>query len=325
MLPKQAHSLRMLLVWLALLAMLLVACGDEGDGNEDSGGDDGGSADTTVQDTPLPDPDVPGAEETEEVDPLVDPDDPFFGAGDVSGNPVNPVVLTYDELTLETYNVFTHNEQLQVMFVVRNDGEESIQNIKALLTLVDENNLRIVDYEMFSPFRNIAPGQTILMTHEYLLPPDYHDLAARIIAQPGQFQNFQPYPGDNVRAELNLANQEIRGAAVNLSGEQLVQPVAIFGLFDANGEIIGAEPAMISGLNENGFWLPEVAIEVTASIRPLTLNRVNEETEARLFVVGYIPGPLQPASADELSPEDAELEGFELNITEVPFTPDFDE
>ncbi len=250
---------------LMLLAMLLTACG--GDDKKD---DDGDSNNNNVsQQTPVG---------TEVV----------LGDAEISGFPMTRLVRAAEDLTLVSYTVVEKDGYLYPMYLVRNDTGEMIENVSAIITFLDAENLRITDASIVSSYVNIPPDNLVPVMAIYPVPVDYDGLAT-LIVRSGEltFDGYEPYFDATVNAELLPDTGEVRGTALNTSGVALVQPVATFVLSDAEGNLISLVQVVPTGLDEHGYWQPDTALEFTGTIQAYAGDSLANVAKTELIVAGY--------------------------------------
>lgn len=257
---------------LLILALILAGCGG-GDDDDNNDGDSGDNNNTTSQQTPV-------AEGTEIS--MLPPD------SEVSGFPQPRIIRASQNLTLLSHAVVQTENALHPMFLVRNDTGEMIEDVAALIMLLDENDLRLTDYRLPSGFINIPPDQIVPLVGNYPIPLDYDGLATRIIRS-GKvpFDGYISYFDATVTAELQPDTALVQGTAVNNSGKALVQPVASFVLTDADGNLISVVAASIDGLDAEGKWQPGATLNLTGIVTAYAGDSLANVTQTQLIVVGY--------------------------------------
>jgi hypothetical protein len=252
---------------LLILALILAGCG----GGDDDDGDSEGNENNSSQETPT-------AVGTEVV---------LASDIEISGFPQPRVVRAAQDLTLLSYTVVQTENVLYLMYLVRNDSAETIENVAALVTLLDENDLRVTDRRLTSSYVNIVPGQMVPVLGELPIPVDYDGLATLIIRSgKTTFDGYQPYFDATVTAELLSDTATVQGTAVNNSDKALVQPVATFVLTDAGGNLISVVPALIEGLDEQAMWQPGATLNLTGTVTAYTGN-LADVAQTQVIVAGY--------------------------------------
>jgi hypothetical protein len=269
---QRRFHLAHLAIWGLILILALAAC---------NGGDDGGDGDSNApRETATPDADA-----TEPAVPL--------GDEDISGFPMERVIRALDGLTLVSSSTALQEWMLYVMFVVRNDGPETVQRVKALLSFLDSGNLRLRDENLPSSAVNIAPGQTIALLGSYLVPEDYDGLAARVVVEPGILESYKSYTDFAVTAQFSPETGTVTGTAENSGSIPLVQPVGHFVLWDSAGNVIAVVPAQIEGLDNNGMWQPGVTLTLSGQVFAYAGDDPSRVAQTELLMSGYelIPQP----------------------------------
>jgi hypothetical protein len=256
---------------LLILTLFLASCGGNGDDNDD--GDSGDNSNTTNQQTPV-------AEGTEIS--VLPPD------SEISGFPQPRIIRASQNLTLLSYTVVQTENALYPMFLVRNDTGEMIEDVAALVVLLDEDDLRLTDYRLTSGFINIPPDQIVPLVGNYPIPIDYDGLATRIIRS-GKvpFDGYISYFGAAVTAELQPDTALVQGTALNNSDKALVQPVAAFVLTDADGNLISVVAALVDGLDAEGKWQPGATLNLTGTVTAYSGDSLANVAQTQLIVVGY--------------------------------------
>lgn len=251
---------------LVLLAMLLTACGG-GDDKDDNGGDNDGSQQT------------PAANGTEVA---------FLGEAEISGFPMTRIIRAVQDLTLVSYTVVEKDGFLYPMYLVRNDTGETIENVSAIITFLDDENLRLTDASVVSSYVNIPPDKLVPIMGIYSVPVDYDGLAT-LIVRSGEltFDGYAPYFDAAVTTEPLSDTGEVRGTATNNSGIALVQPVATFVLSDAEGNLISLVQVSPTGLDEHGYWQPGAALELSGTVQVFAGDSLANVAQIDLIVAGY--------------------------------------
>jgi hypothetical protein len=258
------------------LVLVLALTGCDGDDNGN------GDADRSASNTPVADGTAA---------PSGDQFDFAQDTGDSSGFPMPRTIRATGGLTLLGSNAVTKNESVFVMFLVRNDGPETLQNVRALISLLDKDNLRLIDYNLASGYVNIPPGQTAPMSASYPIPPDYDGMAALILADPGVAPGYSGHYEATVTAELLPDSAEVRGTALNTGSAVLIQPLAHFVLLDSANDLVAVVPANISGLDESAAWQPGATLTLTGRILAYAGDSLSQVAQTQVIVAGY---ELQP-------------------------------
>lgn len=257
------------LLLIALLLMLVACNGD----NESPDGD-------TTQPPPQPSPTIT----TEYIPP--DSNEPGL---DTAGIPSPRGVIIKDGLTLLAANDFVKDERVYVMFLVRNDSDQTYGNVKALVNFIDQDNLPVSSVDLGTNFSNILPGQRIAIAGNYPIPIDYDGTSTLIIAERDTIEGFSAYLDADTEATLNVADASLTGTATNLGPDPLVLPVAYFLLYgDTEDDILAIIPAtLMSGLN-NRYWDPNTTLEFEGTVGAVAGDDLSAVSEVELLVAGYV-------------------------------------
>lgn len=267
---------------------VLAACNGDDDGN---GGDDNNNEGP---------PQSPEAETTPESSLLEE------SAFDESGFPMSREVVANGGLEVISSNAYVVENQVFLMFVVRNSSDQTIGSVRALVSLLDADNLRLTDHEIQSPYWNIIAGETVTMSQYVQLPMNYDGFAARILPVDEFYQNFTPYNDAEITVEFDSATGALQGTALNAGSAPLVQPIAQFILYDTQGKVLDIvfapffesdpnDPTIrrsLAGLDENGMWQPGVTLNLTGQATNIPSNDFSQVANVELAVVGYAPGPV---------------------------------
>ncbi|MBI5928865.1 MAG: hypothetical protein HY862_06130 [Chloroflexi bacterium] len=259
---------------LVLLSLVLIACG--GKDKKDDGGGDNNANDST----PAPEGTSPAG------------DDVLLGDAEISGYPMTRLVRAAQDLTLISYTVVQKDGYLYPMYLVRNDTGAVIENVSAIVTFLDAKNLRITDDSFVSAYVNIPPDHLVPLMGSYPVPVDYDGLATILVPESKEtFDGYDPYFDAPVTTELRPDTLEAHGTATNNSGKALVQIAATFVLSDAAGNLIAVVPAVVTGLDENGLWQPDTALDIVGPITAFAGDSLTNVAKTDLIVAGYERNP----------------------------------
>jgi hypothetical protein len=214
---------------------------------------------------------------------------------DVSNNPMPRGVLSKDNLTLLAAKHFVKGDRVYMMFVVRNDGADIVKTVKAVVSFIDVDDLRLNTVNLTTGFSNIPPGQVVALQGNYPIPEYYDGISALVIAEAGEFPGLRAYLNAQVAAELDATSSKVTGTAINVDADPLVLPVAYFVLYGESAQdVLAVIPAvLVSGTDAQGFWQPGVSLNYEATIDIIAGDNLAAVTEVQLLVAGYV---IEPAS-----------------------------
>jgi hypothetical protein len=263
---------------LSLLVILLAitACGG-GDNNDNEPNDQQPTSPTATLDAEGGGPSV---------------DDTLFSDFDEADIPLPSEVVMKNDLTLLSSNYFVQDDRVYVMFVVRNDSNETIRNIHFNVTMIDKDRLPLENYSFSSPYNNIPPGQVIVVGNDYWMDDrwaEYYDgIAAAITADTEQLEGYNAYFDAGSQAQLITDESKVIGTATNIGSDPLIILTATFALYDENNNIIGVVSAVPStGLDDEGYWQPGVTINFEAGITAVSGSDLAAVTDVQLVTAGY--------------------------------------
>ena len=265
---------------LLIMLFLIVACG---------GGDSDDNEPNTQQ------PDTIGGTPASTVDPELagqPVDDTLFSDFDEADVPLPEEVVMKNGLTLVSSNHFVQDDRVYVLFVVRNDSEVTIGNIRVNVIMVDEDRLPLENFGFSSPYSNIPSGQTIVVGRDYFMDERwaeyYDDVAAAIVAEQEPADEYEAYFYTDDQAELNLDESKVRGTASNVSSDPLPLLASTFALYDENNEIIGVVSAVpTSGIDSEGYWQPGVTVNFEADVVAVADGDLAAVADVQLIIAGY--------------------------------------
>lgn len=262
-----------ILVLIVALAVLLVSC----NGDED---------DETPQPPAATTPTITG-----EVTPA---DGQVI---DVSNQPLPRGVQTKNDLTLLASKHFVKDDRVYMMFLVRNDGADVIQTVKAIVSFIDVDNLRLNTINLTSPFNNIPPGEVVALQGDFPVPEYYDGISGELRAETGEYPGLVAYHDLDSSGELDQATSKLTGTATNTGSDTLVIPTAYFVLLGEETEegedVLAVIPAVLtSGLDEQGNWPSGATLNYEATVQVIAGDDLSAVETVRLLIAGYI---FQPA------------------------------
>ncbi len=251
------------------LLLILVACGGSDDEPESKDRDQ---------------PPQPTATITLEYIP------PLTPGFDTSGVPSPRGEIMKDGLTLLAANKFVKDDRLYIMFVVRNDSNQTYDTIEALINFIDEDDLVVGNDTIRSAFRNIPPGQVVALQQNFPIPVYYDGTSTAIRAGEGIPSDASPFLDIETEAELDAATSTVTGTATNVGTDSLRQIVAYFLLYgETEDDILAVLPATYSreDLN-NSLWESGDSLEFRANVVAVAGDDLSAVRDVQLLVVGYI-------------------------------------
>jgi hypothetical protein len=254
--------------WLLCLVMLalLTACG----------GDDDPAA------TPVPN--TPSADLTPTQEDNGTPESNPFAPGQV----MQPGVIVQDGLEVLSSRTYSRETGVGwIVLVVKNSTPDPIGNIVVLASLLDSQNRERDTLRAVSPFQNIPPGLEVPMVLTFSTPPDYSDFSALVQVdrdvRVGQWQGFYDLPVTLDPLPSGDFPLSVTGRIGNSSDKNLLGAAVVVGAYDAEGQILGAAFATLTGLSATGEWATggELIWSATFSYLPASI------AEVRVVGAGY--------------------------------------
>lgn len=275
---KNANQMSIRFVFVLILLGVLVACA-----SGDDGADDNVNQPPTLAPSPTPLLDEDGN--------VIDPFDPALLGDSNAGNaPLVPGVRAVDGLTVLDYAEYRLENRLYLSFVVQNTTDEAIPAATMIVTLLDEDNIRLRTINLSSSAVDIPPQNLIVMQGATSLEdyPDYVSIAAIAqVAQQSLENQSNTYAFAAVPATFDADSMTLSTTVENGHAVQLTQPVAHFLLYDADGRLIVAVPG-VSGLGRD-FWQAGSSLDFTAPLNNLPPEEVEniDRVELNLFAYHY--------------------------------------
>lgn len=208
---------------------------------------------------------------------------------DVSNNPLPRGVMAKDNLTLLASRHFLKDGQVYMAFVVRNDGEAAVQTVKATISFIDVDDLRLETVNFSSPFNNIPPGQLAILQGNFSTSRYYDGISGILHVVEGEYAGLTAFYDAETTANLDIGTAQISGTATNTSSESLVIPVAYFLLYgEDSDDLLGAIPAVMEGgLDEQGYWQSSSTLAYTAAIDVIAGDDMAAIKNVELVVAAY--------------------------------------
>lgn len=272
-----AHRLHVFLM-LMVLIFAVIACQNNGDSNEDT--------DPPVQ-TPIAE-DIAEGEPEPGTDPL---EIANSGSSILNTAPLPVGFRTFDDISIVERGLLELDTEVRVSVVLRNDSTETLSSIDLIITLLDQDGIRLETFTTRSGQGNIAPGGSIAMTsvHDITGFPDY--AGSNILIQESRANvaevNASAVLGEDTSAIIQTDMDLVNGTTRNATERPLLTPIAHFLLYDENDDLLAIVAGVIvAGLDNQNVWRPGSTLTIESRL-PNTGDMIPARAELRVVAYDY--------------------------------------
>lgn len=253
------------LIW-PLLLIILVACG-------------GDKEETKPTETPIPN-----------TAPTQDTSGTPESVSNLPGQVMQPGIVVQDGLEVLSSRTYSRDTGVSwIVMLVKNNNPDPISSIVVIANLLDSKQRERDSVRAVSPLQNIPAGLEVPMVLTFSTPPDYTDFSALVQVDRDSQSTFTEWQGVyDLPASLDpLPSGDfplaVTGKVSNTSAQNLVNAVVTVGVYDADGTILGASFATITGLSDTGEWTAgsDITFSTNFSYLPAPI------AEARVVSAGY--------------------------------------